>query len=572
MYIYRIKIKNFRNIRDVDWKPNKDLNIILGSNGSGKSNIALALDLLLNGNMNEDTFDIFDFYECDINNKIQIECWIDDVTSLEAQLSTYIQHIDENDNIVDDDIDKCVKTILIFRLESDGYIKRWSVVQSTEINELKSSLRKSINYTYISSDRKIEKDINLSKSSLFYRITRNNEELWSRLASIGSDIVRNANNEILKDDELKILIDNELKDDNSFFKDVLIGIKEVPSSYYQSGYQFMVGNKNYALPIDKYSTGQQYLFVFDLIIKSLNENSISYIEEIEQNLEPINQKKLAMRIRDKIHGQLFITSHSVSLLEYFDLTKMFLVNEGTIIKILDDIKTDEKLFEINVLKGNKRSFISSLMSKGVLLCEGATEYCSLPIYDEKSEKILLNKNIEIIKVDGKAKFQFYLGIYKKCSKETFVLIDNDKDVLKDIKGIAPLSNNVFIQTNDYESVVYKELQYCFEDLEKLIPFGQIKNFLESAVDGKNKKLKFSISSQDLNSINSYRDLYKYESDFKLMIHEKFVSPYFARSLAISIAKNNGSEQYKEMFNCIMGLKTLKKIDIYENVYYLGETC
>lgn len=574
MYIYRMIIKNFRNLENLDWKPNKDINIIFGPNGSGKSNIALALDLLFNSNMNDDTFDITDFYNCDINNEIKIECWIEEEDTMETQLSQYIQHIDSNDNLVSDDNTEAFKGILILRLSSDGYLKKWNVIQSTEITELKTSLRKSINYTFLSSDRKADKVINLSKSGLFYKNTRKNVELWGKLASVGSNIVKNANDNISNDNELKTLLNEEFKDNNSFFNDISIGVKEVPSTYYQSGYQFMIMKGNYSLPIEKHSTGQQNLFLFDLIIKSLDENSISYIEEIEQNLEPINQKRLAMRLRDKIQGQLFITSHSISLLEYFDLTKMFLLNQGNIIKILDDSVKDEKSFEINVMKGNKRDFLSALMASGVLLCEGPTEYSALPIYDEKYNNKLLNNSVEIVKVDGKKKFDLYLNIFKKCKKKTYVLIDKDEDISNDIKNIKNLTNKILIQSDDYESVIFEDIATNVNDLDKLVPFIQVKDYLGSCLkeNGKKEKFKPRITEEELENINSYNELHKYRFDFIHILHKYFVSPYYARFVANVVTMNKVPTQYKNLFDCIVSDKELKKYEEYDNVYLLGESC
>ena len=161
MYLYKIKIKNFRNIKDLDWKPNKDFNILFGSNGSGKSNIASAINLLFNGNYNDDIFDFCDFYECNTDNKIEIECWLNEVNSINSVISEYIQHIDKKDKIVEDDTDEELKTVLIISLTSEGLQKKWSIVQSTGISTLPSSIRKEFRYDYLNSDRVPEKDINL---------------------------------------------------------------------------------------------------------------------------------------------------------------------------------------------------------------------------------------------------------------------------------------------------------------------------------------------------------------------------------------------------------------------------
>ena len=43
MYIYKIIIENFRSIKKLEWKPNKNVNVIIGPNGCGKSTLAIRI-------------------------------------------------------------------------------------------------------------------------------------------------------------------------------------------------------------------------------------------------------------------------------------------------------------------------------------------------------------------------------------------------------------------------------------------------------------------------------------------------------------------------------------------------
>ena len=62
MYIYKIEIKNFRNLRNVTWKPDKHSNVLFGNNGCGKTNMAEALALLFTPNRYRVYFDKADYY------------------------------------------------------------------------------------------------------------------------------------------------------------------------------------------------------------------------------------------------------------------------------------------------------------------------------------------------------------------------------------------------------------------------------------------------------------------------------------------------------------------------------
>lgn len=43
--VQRIEIKGFRSLKNVVWEPDR-LNVVIGSNGSGKSNLLRALELI----------------------------------------------------------------------------------------------------------------------------------------------------------------------------------------------------------------------------------------------------------------------------------------------------------------------------------------------------------------------------------------------------------------------------------------------------------------------------------------------------------------------------------------------
>lgn len=580
MYLYRIKIKNFRNIKDLDWKPNKDFNILLGANGSGKSNIAIALDMLFNGNYGDDIFDYCDFYECNLDNKIEIECWLNEIGSLGTQISDFVQHINNNDEIVQDDTNEELKTMLIVSLSNDGLQKKWNIFQSTGISSLTPNIRKEINYDYLSSDRIPEKDINLTKSGLFYKNTKKNENLWNKLNEVGKEAVKITNDKIIGNQEINNEVTSIFKENkNLFFDSISIGIKDIASSYFNSGFQFITKYDNFSIPLSRHSKGKQNLFLFDLILNSLDQNSIVYIEELEQNLEPINQKKVALQFKEKIKGQLFITSHSASLLEYFNLEDMFYVREGSVNKIIDITSQDEKNFLKQVLKFNKHNFLSSLMSSKVILCEGKSEYNTLPLFSRLNNNYMMKNNIDIFKSDGKGNFSMYLKIYKKLKIPTFLLLDNDSDNSSIISSCKTLTDTIFLQENDYEDIIYPGLKDIADDLESLISIKETKNYLKSfPQSNESKKSKYAditkhINELNFDNINSYFDIYSYKDIFKLVLHQCFISDYHSLYIAdLLVEKGINPKQYQNLFNYLMKDINLKSFNGNDKIKLLGEEC
>lgn len=575
MYLYRIKINNFRNIKALDWKPNKGINVLFGPNGSGKSNIACAINMLFNGNFNDDVFEYSDFFECDLNNNIEIECWIGDIESINASISEFVQHIDNNDKIVEDDTNENLKTVLIIRLSSNGVEKEWDIIQSIGFSPLTNTIRKSLNFEYLNSDRIPEKDINLTKSGLFYKSTKDNVLIWNKLNEIGKNTVKETNDKIEKDEQLnKEFIEIFKNNKNSFYNHVSIGVKDIASSYFNSGFQFITNYEKYYIPLSKHSRGRQNLFLFDLILNSVNEESIVYIEELEQNLEPINQRKVAIEFVDKIKGQLFITSHSASLLEYFSLEDMFYVRNGNVLNVIGDEKS-----MIQILKFNKHSFLESLMSSKVILCEGKSEYNTLPLYSRLNDNYFLKNNIYVLKVDGKGNFQKYLKIYDKLKISTYILLDNDNDNQSVLKDCCDLTQTIFLQNRDYEDIIYPVLKSTCNKLDELIPFIEIKNYLKnfsSSKDGakeKYKDLKEKIDGLDWTKITKYSELYPYKFAFKLILHQKFISDYHSSFIADMLVENNlNPVQYKNLFDYFKGRNDLKNFNEKKNIKLLGEEC
>ena len=267
------------------------------------------------------------------------------------------------------------------------------------------------------------------------------------------------------------------------------------------------------------------------------------------------------------------------MLEYFDMENMFYVKEGNIIRIINPDNEDEIKFHNQVLKFNKHEFIATLMSSGILLCEGPSESYNIPTYSEINDNFLLQNNIEILKVEGKGNFYCFLKMYNKVRLPANVLLDNDDDNKETIKYCTGLAQNIFIQQNDYEDIIYPYLCDCCEKLGELISFTEIKDFLQTFPESKNakrdkyKEIKNQIEQLDFESLSGYKELYRNKILFTFVLHEKFISSYYSRFIA-NLLKETGKnpQQYKNLFDYLSGKIDLKSKDGNPNVKYLGEIC
>ena len=67
MYIKKLIIKNYKSIKDETFVFNKGINVLVGKNNAGKSNIVLALNEILDDKYNATSYEDRIFY-CNENN------------------------------------------------------------------------------------------------------------------------------------------------------------------------------------------------------------------------------------------------------------------------------------------------------------------------------------------------------------------------------------------------------------------------------------------------------------------------------------------------------------------------
>ena len=70
MYIKKLIIKNYKSIKDETFIFNKGINVLVGKNNAGKSNIVLALNEILGDKYNATSYEDKIFY-CNENNEYE---------------------------------------------------------------------------------------------------------------------------------------------------------------------------------------------------------------------------------------------------------------------------------------------------------------------------------------------------------------------------------------------------------------------------------------------------------------------------------------------------------------------
>ena len=567
MYIYKIIIKNFRNIESLEWNPNKKINVLFGHNGCGKSNVAQALNLLFSTSKKGDYFELSDYYQKNEENKIVIQAWLNEIDDLEIEdKDRAIQYITKDDQIVNEDtnLQDC-KEMLIVQLTNDNDKRMlWSLVTNTEEIKFNLYARKNINYSFVSTQRSPTKELSFGYQTLLQEIIK--EEIDEELKEISNEAIELINNKLEKSEIIKTFLEKSLKIDeeiNGADKYKIIAKEFIGNKAYNN-LELGITKENYNLPLESQSTGIQNLLLLSLMKKKLEGRGIVFIEELEQNLEPKNQIYILDQYKKLKVGQLFITSHSPDIIESFDYFNIYFMNDNKI-KQLFELVGKDSLKEI--CKANKKSFIASVMSKRVILVEGESEYNSIPVYVSKFGKYI---DYSLIPIEGKGNFNKYIDALNKIDIKPFIITDNDTDLkISDVKIWARKCDKVYISKNDYEDWIYPYINENLKKLEEYMDFNKVKGTVFSK---DNEDIKNELEHKSKENINTYEDLKDMKYTIRYMLHKSFAGSYYTRLLANLLVENDYiPEQFTLFMDNILENKQLKIYDkSFSNTFLLEE--
>ena len=152
----------------------------------------------------------------------------------------------------------------------------------------------------------------------------------------------------------------------------------------------------------------------DVIIMEEPENHLSY-QTMNKMLDEISKRQS--------EAQIIITTHSNLIASRLNLKSVQWITDNTVVS-LKDVKSDTADFFV---KADDNSFLQLLLSKKVILVEGASEALILPkIYTMITQRTLEEDGVSIISCGG-ITYKHYLNVAVGDEKRIAVLTDNDGD-------------------------------------------------------------------------------------------------------------------------------------------------
>jgi len=490
MYIRKINIKNYRNFADFTMEFRKGLNVIIGSNNSGKTGLLYAIQMLskpaiasahdFNKNIIAQYAELFQedapqiMFEFEIRHKISEDDTEDEsiiklVPFLGMETIRAVRQ-EETPDIESGTYDIIAIVKMIFALDAKAlgdYRRDVKEVSSLDgfVSLLDTYLeRYSWTYTNGASDTESDKkDATGIFDMRFIEAERTSSDVYKETKREIDNFAEDQNNvlEIQKlkqtlSDEMKKLLAPALDKMSLLFENEKneIGLQSGNVSIYQNlrpdvriadAYVTDVKDTrgNYIVPLAHNGLGYNNLINIYMLIKLTEirkgkDFRILCLEEPEAHLHPAMQYKLFKFLKtldetDKLNQQIFVTTHSSNISAVAGIDNMYMLDYSR-----DDTSSDCRQQSLEAHFTNKQEakrhltkFLDvtrsdMLFADKVILVEGIAERLLLPLFMEKCGCAFEDGHISIVEIGGKH-FDYFIELFNDNAVGKKVLCITDKD-------------------------------------------------------------------------------------------------------------------------------------------------
>lgn len=496
MYIKRVKIENFRGIKEMDWILENKLLCLIGASDSTKTTILDAIEYGLYPYWNLNITNT-DFYECNLNNPILIQITIGNLPEYFMEENTYGLFIrkfvedDSNDEPTNDD-----EIFLTIQLSVNEFFEpEWKVVTNRNIEKsISHKDRAKLGIARIGEN--IDKDFYIGRNSILKSYIDDTRELNNQVFGILQSVKQQDIDTTSVDSafaNIKKVIDNyNIKLNNQLGLELEMKSSDLNISN--------IGISDGLIPLNKKGTGTKRLLSSILNLEGDNNDNCILIDEIEYGLEPYRIADLLYKLKTK-KRQSIITTHSsipITELDYHNLIICRSENGKT-----SCLNIPEEF------QGLLRSFPYAFLSRKILVTEGATEWGIIRRFNEiwNDENFSLAYSSGII-VDGHGGSSAITKAkqFKKLGYDVAIFIDGDDntaneqaDKLQNIK-VFKLKDKYNTEKRILEDINFENLQKIVDIMVQVKDESLIKKYMEEFFGISTLKLedvKDSIQEKDI---------------------------------------------------------------------------
>lgn len=399
LHIGKDNTNGYKNLNNcvVNFENTAGLTILIGNNGSGKSNLIEVISLIFNKIFSQQLLSInFKFLiEYEINSK-QIR-----IHNLRDRLKITIGEIDTSEQIFYiDDTNYPDKVFALYsgeelRLWEDIYFNPYETYYKDVINNRVDLDNLKLNYInkyywqiaiillFIKDQTKISTILNgsniqdiifdINTTNLTNYSETNPNDVTRAVSAINSGLI---NNKILFNHFLQITYQNHYGDTVNI-SDIILDLYYILLvAILPKDPNFKTINKldvefNNGLKISDFSEGQKKEILITFITDVLaSVDSIFLLDEPDSHIHPIKKKNLIQILKASDTKNIIMTTHSPTLIREVDSKHFILMQNG-------EAKTTEKLELLKEITNNKWSIDSInnvlIANKNIILVEGKTD-------------------------------------------------------------------------------------------------------------------------------------------------------------------------------------------------------
>lgn len=562
MKIKYISIRNFRGIKQLDWKINGDLICLIGAGDSTKSTILDAIEYTLWPRWNM-TFEDSDFHNLNVDSDIVIDVTVGELPEellSEQKCGLYLRGWSCKDGLHDEPHKKDEIVVTISLQVSKDLEPKWLIRNDRLQDEKRISTgdRAILGMTRLGVYT--GKHLSWAMGSILSGMTGENVKINNILA----EVIRKIRNEIdlhaLEDISKAVATADELA------KNVGVAPKSELKAHVdlkrltikESGVSLHDGN----VPLRLSGIGTQRLMGLALQLSLIKQGGINLIDEIEYGLEPHRVCQILKLLKRGLNGkgQIYLTTHSPCVLEELDISNLKLVFSKQGITSIKDFKDDSNESFQKLMRSNPSAFLA----KRIIVCEGKTEQGVLRGIDTKWQRD--NKqgmwSYGVVSVNGGGENSF--NVAKQFnSLEYQVLwwgdsdVKNHDDAKKELKSAGiPLVE--WADKTNLEGRIFFDLPW--EGIKEIISLFEDLHGRQSTVDQVR-----SIDSNVSSNMGAWEDSQDIRKALGKTAHEK---KWYK---CISYAENVGDVVAKYLPN-IKDSDLNKKINIIRSWIETGKHC
>lgn len=480
--IKSIEFENFRNL-NCSYKFNNSLNIVVGKNNSGKTNLLDGIRLAFSS-ITDDYFKVekSDFFNSDDSKQITIKVELED-NSIES-----LKYFDEN----------CTSIygfkVIVRKTQRGRYVKEVYLLNGSNID-----------YEILREDKNIP-NVSIIPLSRIDSLFTN-----GYTASISNFLKSDEEYEEIKRKSKKELKD-QLKDKIEIFQNFCkkfgqcMDVEFLDPKITDEKIYVIEGNGDNE---HCYRIGSGYKSIANIIINTLNEgNNIILIDEIENHLHPALIRTLIREIKTLKNVQIIGTTHSAVVLNEISIEGILDVSGKSLGSL--DPKIIKKL---NTFLHPGRSEL--ILADNVILVEGYTEELLFKNYLYKH-----NYNWTVVNVAG-VMFEPYVILCSYLNKKTIVISDNDRSTNDGVNpssrfiNLRELCNKEQIKLVEIDNTLETDL-YNHDYLDECIDLLESHNkYSEIFIAKSNKKTEIASKLIESNAdLSEWHVISEVISEFK----------------------------------------------------------